>query len=76
MEALQLEESPLADNKTGKVTVLDIERCIGCGVCVHKCPSKSLVLERCVVINDPPADMMEFGRRFMSEHQAVQEKTE
>jgi len=74
MEALRLEESPLANNKTGKVASLDVERCIGCGVCVHKCPSKSLVLERCEVTNDPPLNQREFGMRFLSERQAAREK--
>lgn len=76
MEALRLEDSPVADNKTGKAAVAEVDRCIGCGVCVHKCPSKSLVLERCEVTNDPPADMLGFGMQFMAERQAAQDKKE
>jgi len=73
MDALRMEESPKADNKTGKISTLDVERCIGCGVCAHKCPSKSLTLARCEETCDPPADIMEFGMRFMTEKQAARE---
>ena len=76
MEALRLEDSPVADNETGKAAVAEVDRCIGCGVCVHKCPSKSLVLERCEVTSDPPADMLGFGMQFMAERQAAQDKRE
>ncbi len=38
--------------------------CNGCGVCVHKCPTRSLVLERREEIADPPADMRELGARL------------
>lgn len=41
-------------NKKGKVSALNPDRCIGCGVCAYKCPTKSLVLERREVILDPP----------------------
>ena len=48
-------------NKTGKISGLNPKFCIGCGVCAYKCPSKSLVLERKEVIQDPPKD----GREYM-----------
>jgi ferredoxin len=73
MEALQLEDSAVVDNKTGKGVVAEVERCIGCGVCVHKCPSKSLVLERCEETYDPPANLMELGMKLRAESQAAQE---
>jgi len=44
MEALRLEDSPEANNKTGKASVIDPEKCIGCGVCSHKCPTQSISL--------------------------------
>ena len=37
MEALRLDE---------KKAVLDIDRCIGCGLCVSTCPTHSLLLIR------------------------------
>jgi NAD-dependent dihydropyrimidine dehydrogenase PreA subunit len=76
MEALRLEASPAADNKTGKTAVLESERCIGCGVCVHKCPSKSLVLEHREETIDPPGNIFEYGMRFMADRQAAQERLE
>ena len=44
MKAMGTEASPKATNKLGKFAVLDPQRCIGCGVCVHKCPTNSLKL--------------------------------
>lgn len=49
-------------NKTGKISVLQPELCIGCGVCAYKCPSKSLVLERRTVIYHPPLNQREEGQ--------------
>jgi formate hydrogenlyase subunit 6/NADH:ubiquinone oxidoreductase subunit I len=76
MEALRLEVSPAAANKTGKLAVLDSELCIGCGVCAHKCPTQSLVLERREVTQDPPESVYEYGMRFMADRQAAQERRE
>lgn len=70
MEALQLEDSPEAKKKRGKVAKLDPSLCIGCGVCAHKCPTQSLVLERREVIVDPPEDARDYMKRFMVERQA------
>ena len=71
MEALRLEESPQATNKTGKVAVLDPDLCIGCGVCAFKCPTQSLVLERCEVIIDPPTDARDYMRRLIADWEAA-----
>lgn len=43
-----------AENKNGKVSAVNPDLCIGCGVCAYKCPTNSLVLERCVVTEHPP----------------------
>ncbi len=69
MEALHLEESGLANNKFGKVSVLTPQRCIGCGVCAYKCPSKALVLERRTETTEPPRDAREYVRLFMEDCQ-------
>jgi NAD-dependent dihydropyrimidine dehydrogenase PreA subunit len=66
MEALRLEPSPEAKNKTGKAAVLDPEKCIGCGVCAHKCPTNSLVLQRREKTQDP----RDYLQRVFSEKQA------
>ena len=43
-----------AENKNGKVSAVNPDLCICCGVCAYKCPTNSLVLERCVVTEHPP----------------------
>jgi len=64
MEALRLEESAEAQNKTGKVARLAPERCIGCGVCVYKCPGGALMLEEREEIEEPPKDAREYGMLY------------
>ena len=71
MEALRLESSPAARNKTGKVAALNSDLCIGCGVCAHKCPTHSLILERREVLSDPPLDRRDYVKRFMADRQAA-----
>lgn len=72
MEALHMESSPIAQNKTGKVADLNPDLCIGCGICAYKCPSQSLVLVRREVVQDPPLDGREFLQRVMTDLQSVQ----
>ena len=74
MEALKLETSPLARNKTGKIAVLSPDLCLGCGVCASKCPTQSLQLERRQIIQAPPADARENMKRFLVEKQAGEKK--
>ncbi len=49
-------------NKSGKVSVVNPDLCIGCGVCAYKCPTQSLVLEHREVIYHPPKDGREYIR--------------
>jgi len=70
MEALRLEASTETKNKTGKAAILDPEKCIGCGVCAHKCPTNSLILQRREKTQDPPIDARDYMKRFLSEKQA------
>ena len=74
MEALCLEESPEANNKTGKVVVLDLHLCIGCGVCAYKCPTNSLVLERREQTQEPPKDAREWMAHFVADRQPARER--
>ena len=41
-----------------------------CGVCAHKCPTNSLVLQRREKTQDPPTDPRDYMKRFFSEKQA------
>jgi len=84
MDALHLKDYPEAKgritvvaadnkelkNKSGKVSVVNPDFCIGCGVCAYKCPSNSLVLERKEVIEHPPKDMREHMRLVMADFAA------
>lgn len=71
MEAVRLEESPEADNKTGKVAVLNSEVCIGCGVCAYKCPGEAIVLEQREEIQEPPKDAREFMKCWFEDREAA-----
>ena len=84
MEALRLEDYPEAKgritlvaahnkelkNKSGKVSVVNPDFCIGCGVCAYKCPTKSLVLERRETIEHPPKAMREHVRLVVADFAA------
>jgi len=83
MEALSLKDEPATRgrkttvmkegkekqlvNKTGKVTQVKIDLCIGCGVCAYKCPSKSLILKRNEVVHHPPETGREWIAQFISQ---------
>jgi len=54
-------------NKTGKVATLNLERCIGCGVCSYKCQSKSLTLTRNHVEHHPPQTGRDWVMQFMAD---------
>ena len=63
-------------NKVGKVSVANTDICIGCGVCAYKCPTRSLILQRCEVTEDPPRDGREFVTRVSLDFAAAQAKRE
>ena len=50
--------------------MLDADLCLGCGVCVHKCPTDSLTLERKEEIVDPPKNIREYSAWFMEDKKA------
>jgi len=60
-------------NKKGRVATVNLEDCIGCGVCVYKCPSKSLVLERKEALNHPPKNPIELFQRNLAQATAAKE---
>lgn len=59
-----------AENKNGKVSAVNPDLCIGCGVCVYKCPTNSLVLERREVIEHPPKNEREHVTLLMADFAA------
>lgn len=63
-------------NKKGKVSVVNPDLCIGCGVCAYKCPSKSLVLERRETIQHPPENASELRRLVVEDFMAARLKNE
>jgi NAD-dependent dihydropyrimidine dehydrogenase PreA subunit len=58
-------------NKRGRVSVVNPDFCIGCGVCAYKCPSYSLVLERREAIEHPPTDVREYAGLVMADFAAA-----
>ena len=67
MDALQLKASTEAKNKYRKAAVVDPDLCIGCGVCVQKCPSDSLILERHEPTTRPPKTAREWAMSFAAD---------
>ena len=47
-------------NKKGKVSVVNADICVGCGVCAYKCPTKSLTMTQRDVFEEPPANGREW----------------
>ncbi len=72
VEALRIEDSPLAKNKQGKAATLNPEQCLGCGVCVYKCPTQSLILELRGEIQHPPKDMREWAKRLVMDQKQAE----
>jgi len=73
IQALTLEDSPLAENKQGKAaTLMNPDQCLGCGVCVHKCPTQSLILEARAQIQDPPKDKREWMTKLVMDQKQAE----
>jgi ferredoxin len=76
IQALTLEESPLAKNKQGKAaTLMNPKKCLGCGVCVYKCPTGSLILELRAEIQEPPKDRREWMTKFIMDQKQAEAGT-
>jgi len=57
-------------NKTGKVSELNIDLCIGCGVCAYKCQSGSLSLVRNEADHHPPRTGRDWIMEFLATRKA------
>jgi len=57
----------LPESVFGKAVAIDEDLCLGCGVCVHKCPNGSLTLERCDEIKPPPETARDYMQAYMTE---------
>ena len=67
MNALDMQLYAEADpqlNKKAVVPGLKAENCLGCGVCVVKCPSKSLILEARPQVTDPPKTAIDWTKEY------------
>ena len=71
MDAIQLKFSADIQNKYNKVPVLDPVLCLGCGVCVHKCPTQSILLERREETTEPPKNAGEYIGIYMGDRLAA-----
>lgn len=47
--------------------IFQIDRCIGCGLCVTGCPSTAIHLERDAKVPEPPANTMELGMQMLQD---------
>jgi formate hydrogenlyase subunit 6/NADH:ubiquinone oxidoreductase subunit I len=66
VQALRIEDSPLAKNQRRKAAHLIYPApCLGCGVCVYKCPTQSLSLEPRAEIQAPPKDAREWMAKLV-----------
>jgi len=61
-------------NKSGKVSVVNPDLCIGCGVCAYKCPTESLVLKRRKVIQAPPKTAREHAMMVATDFTAARNR--
>jgi NAD-dependent dihydropyrimidine dehydrogenase PreA subunit len=74
MDAIQFKVSLEVPNKFGKAVEVDTEKCVGCGVCVHKCPTKSIMLEHRKETTRSPKTSDEYNQLFVADRLAAIEK--
>ena len=58
-------------NKTGKVARANVDLCIGCGVCAHKCPSRTLTHRRNTSDHPPPETARDWAVQFITQRNAA-----
>jgi formate hydrogenlyase subunit 6/NADH:ubiquinone oxidoreductase subunit I len=74
MDALQIKYSAQAKNKYAKAPMVDEAACLGCGVCAHKCPTKSLALEPREETKEPPENAREYMQKYMADRRAAKQR--
>jgi len=53
------------------ISTVDLDRCIGCGVCVSTCPNKAMELKRKDSIYVPPKDTDAMYKKILMERIGV-----
>ncbi len=67
MNVLTLQPSDRATNKKGQAPYADLDLCLGCGVCVHACPTQSLILGQKENINKPSKGPSDWAKLFIKD---------
>lgn len=62
-------------NKNGKVSAVNRDLCIGCGVCAYKCPTNSLALVTRDHTHQPPKDAREYTKLLMADFAAARARS-
>ncbi|MDY6911844.1 MAG: 4Fe-4S binding protein [Chloroflexota bacterium] len=63
-------------NKKGRVSVVNTDICVGCGVCAYKCPTKSLTMTQRDVIEEPPDTAREWSKLLAEDIAATWDRGE
>jgi Fe-S-cluster-containing hydrogenase component 2 len=63
-----------ATSKFNKAVSVNTDLCIGCGVCVHKCPTGTIVLEPREETTRPPKTGGEWMQLFLADRLAALEE--
>ena len=74
MDALSLKFSAESTNKLNKAGAVDEDKCIGCGVCAHKCPTNSAILIQNEEIIESPKNVYEYSQHYMADRMAAKKK--
>jgi ferredoxin len=66
---------PEKDGKKIKAIGIDMNRCIGCGVCVAACKSGALTLAKKQIQTAPPIDMDTLYEEIMKQKKGTMRRT-
>jgi len=66
---------PVENSKKVNATGVDMNRCIGCGVCVASCKSGALTLAKKAIQTAPPRDMDTLYEEIMKQKKGTARRT-